>query len=45
VELAFGRWDNIDHFLMSDPFRVLTELHHLVKHTIGKLDIASNRYA
>lgn len=45
MDQAFGRWDNIEHFLMSDPFRVLTELHHLVKHSVSKLDLSSNRYA
>lgn len=30
---------------MSDPFRVLTELHHLVKHSVSKIDLSSNRYA
>ena len=45
VDLAFWRWDNIEHFLMSDPFKVVSELQHIVKHQVGKLDLASNRYA
>jgi len=31
---TFDTWENVEHFLMSDPFKVLLEFQHLIRNQV-----------
>lgn len=35
IVTTFDKWDNIEHFLMSDPFKVLLEFQHLIRNQVS----------
>jgi hypothetical protein len=34
VNKEFDRWESIQHFIFSDPYRLLTELQHMVRYQV-----------
>jgi hypothetical protein len=36
---TFDQWETIEHFLMSDPYKVISEFQHLIRNQVSDLQL------